>query len=85
MASRTSLRSPRVHGAIAPPMQRLRIVGNDEPRIEIVGGARALAIGTGAVRRVERERARRHFRHRDAAADTGEAAREQLIAALVAC
>ena len=38
--------------------------------------------GTGTMRRVERERARRHLRHADAAHDAGELAREQPIAAV---
>ena len=62
--------------------QRLRLVRHDEARIEVVGGAEALTVRARAVRRVERERARRHLGHRDAADDAGQPPREQLIAAL---
>ena len=78
----TSLRSPRAHGAIAPPSSDFAVVGHDQARIEVVGRAEPLAVRARAVRRVERERARRHLRHRDAADHAGQPAREQLIAAL---
>ncbi len=63
--------------------ERLRLVRNDEAGIEIVGGPEALAIRAGAVGRVERERPRRHFRHRDAAVHARQPPREELIAPFV--
>ena len=81
-ASRTSFRSPFAHGAIAPSWQRQRLVGHDAGRIEIVHGSEPLAVGAGAVRRVERERARRHLGHADAAVRAREPARKQPIAAV---
>ena len=44
--------------------------------------AQALAFGARAVRRVERERARRHLGHADAALDARQPAREQPVAAV---
>ena len=62
--------------------ERLRLVGHDAIRIEVVHRAEPLALRTRAVRRVERKRARRHLGHADAALDAGELARKQPIAAL---
>ena len=81
MASRTSFRSPFAHGTMAPSTQRLRLVGHDAVRIEVVHRAEPLAFGARAVRRVEREGARRHLGHADAALDAGQPAREQPVAA----
>ena len=44
--------------------------------------AEALAVRAGAVRRVERERARRHLRHAEAAVDARQPPREQPVAAV---
>ena len=62
--------------------ERQRIVGDDAQRIEVPGRPEALARRARAVRRVERERARRHFRNADAAHDARELARKQAIAAV---
>ena len=51
-------------------------------RIEVLGRAEALTLGAGAVRRVERERARRHLRHAQTADHAGQLAREQPVAAI---
>ena len=81
-ASRTSFLSPRAHGAIAPSCERQRFVGHQPRRVEVVDGAEPLALGAGAVRRVEREGARRHLGHADAAIRAGQPPREQPIAAV---
>src|SRR4030095_15923499 len=52
-------------------------------RAEVDHRSRSLAFLTRAVRRVEREGARRHLRHAQAAVDAGQPPREQPIAALV--
>jgi hypothetical protein len=72
---------PARPGCDCATKQRLRVVGNDEPRIEIVSRAQTLTVGTRPVRRVEREGAWGHLRHRDAAYHAGQFAREQLVAA----
>ena len=55
------------------------LVGHDPRRIEVLQRAEPVTGGTRAVRRVERERARRHLRHADPALDAGHAARKQPI------
>ncbi len=62
--------------------ERLRIVRNDAQRIEIDARAEALALRAGAVRRVERKRARRHFRHAQPAIHARQPPREQPVAAV---
>ena len=54
---------PCAHGAIAPSASDFALVRHDALRIEIDHRAEPLAVRAGAVRRVERERARRHLRH----------------------
>ena len=66
-------------------LERERLVRHQTGRIEVVDRAEALAVRAGAVRRVERERPRRHLRHADAAIGAGQPAREQPIAAVRAC
>ena len=83
IASRTSLRSPRAHGAMAPPRSDFDSSGHDQMRVEVIRRAKALAIRTRAVRRVERKGPRRHFGHRDAACHARKATRKQLVATLV--
>ena len=63
-----------------PVQHRLRFVGHDPPRIEVVSRAEPLAFRAGAVRRVEREGARRHLGHADPALDARQAPREQPVA-----
>ena len=63
-------------------LERLRLVGDDARRIEVVDRAESLTIRTGAVGRVEREGARRHLRNADAARRAGHPAREQPVAAV---
>ncbi len=53
-------------------LQRQRLIRHQPRRIEVVYRAQALALRAGAVRRVERERARRHLRHADAAVGAGQ-------------
>ena len=79
-ASRTSLRSPRAHGAMAPSVSDLVGIGHDARRVEVPRRAQPLAGRARAVRRVERERARRHLGHADAAVDARHLAREQPVA-----
>ena len=62
--------------------ERLGLIRHDALRIEVPRRAETLALGTGAMRRVERERARRHLGHAQAADDAGELAREQPVAAV---
>ena len=62
--------------------ERLRLVGHDAQRIEVDASRRAPGSRAGAVRRVERERPRRHLRHAQPAVDAGQPAREQPIAAV---
>ena len=81
-ASLTSLRSPFAHGAIAAFCERQRFVWHHPRRIEVVHRAQPLALRARAVRRVERERARRHLRHADAAEGARQPPREQPIAAV---
>ena len=78
----TSLRSPRAHGRDRAAEQRLRLVRHDQPWHRSRRWRRAPDSRARAVRRVERERPRRHLRHRDAAVDAGQPPREQLVAAL---
>ena len=68
-ASRTSLRSPRAQGAMAPVGERLAGIGHHARRVEVPRRTQPLAGRARAVRRVERERARRHLGHADAAVD----------------
>ncbi len=79
-ASRTSLRSPRAHGAMAPSASDLVGSGTTRAGIEVPGRAQPLARRARAVRRVEREGARRHLGHADAAVDARHLAREQPVA-----
>ena len=71
---------PGRDGAVA---ERLAFVRDDAVRIEVDHRPQSLAFGARAVRRVEREGARRHLRHAQPAVDAGEPPREQPIAALV--
>ena len=73
---------PCAHGAIAPLVERQRFVRHEPRGIEVVDRAQPLAVGARAVRRVERERARRHLGHADAAVDARQPAREQPVAAV---
>ena len=63
--------------------QRLRLVGHDQPRVEVVRRTEPLTVGTGAVRRVERERPRRHLGHGNAAGDARQPTRKELIASVI--
>ena len=69
---------PRRDGAVA---QRSRVVGDDPARVEIVDGAEPLAVGAGAVRRVERERPWSHLGDADPAHGAGEPPREEAVPA----
>ena len=66
-----------------PLLQRQRVVGHDAARIEVPGRAQPLAAGARAVRRVERERARRHLRDADAADHARQLPRVEPVAVLV--
>ena len=70
-------RRPGRDGALG---ERLRVVRHDARRVEVPGRAEALAGGAGALRRVEREGARRHLGHAQAAGRAGHPPREQAIA-----
>ncbi len=63
-------------------LQRQVLVGHEPRRIEVVHRPQSLAFLAGAVRRVERERPRRHLRHADAAVGARQPPREQPIAAV---
>ena len=63
--------------------ERLRLVGHDARRIEVDRRAEPLAVGAGAVRRVEGEGARRHLRHAQAAVHARQPPREQPVAGVV--
>src|SRR5581483_3262077 len=65
----------------SPFRERLRLVGYDTRRIKVERRAESLTGAARAMRRVERERARRHLRDADAAIGAGQASREQPIAA----
>ena len=65
-----------------PRLERQRVVWYNASGVEVVHRSQPLALLTRAVRRVERERARRHLRHAHAAPRAGEPAREQPIAAV---
>ncbi len=67
---------------MAPLGQRLRVVRHHARRVEVPRRAEALAGRAGALRRVEREGARRHLGHAQAAGGAGHAAREQPVAAV---
>ncbi len=62
--------------------ERQLVIRHDARGIEVVHGAQALALLAGAVGRVEREGARGHLRHADAAPGAGQPAREETIAAV---
>ena len=80
-ASRTSFRSPRAQGAIAPSASDFDSSGTTRCGSKSTIAPSPWQSGTGAVRRVERERPRRHLGHAQPAIDAGEPAREQPIAA----
>ena len=63
--------------------QRLRLVGDHALRIEVDHRSEALTVAAGAVRRVEREGARRHLRHAEPAVYAREPPREEAVAAFV--
>ena len=78
---------PRVAGRPRrnrPLRQRARPVGDDAGRVEVVQRPEPLALGARPVRRVEREGARRHLGHADAALDAGQPPREEPVARLEA-
>ena len=62
--------------------QRHRFVRHEAVRVEVDVGAEPLAVRARAVRRVEREGARRHLGHADTAIDAGQPAGEQPVALL---
>ena len=76
------MRSPFAHGAIAPSSSDSESSGTTTRRIEVVHRAQPLALLAGAVGRVEREGARRHLRHADAAPRAGQPPGEEAIAAV---
>ena len=62
--------------------KRQGVVGHDARGVEVVDAAEPLAVRAGAVRRVERKRARRHLGDADATGRAGHPPREQAIPAL---
>jgi hypothetical protein len=63
-------------------LQRHGFIRHQACRIEVVDRAEPLALGARAVRRIERERARRHLGHADAAIGTRQAPREQPVSTI---
>ncbi len=57
-------------------LERHRFIGNEACRVEIIHGAEPLTARAGSVRRVERERTRRHFRHAHTAVGARQTPRE---------
>ena len=72
----------RAQGAIAPSASDFDSSGTIRCGSKSTRRAEPLAARAGAVRRVERERARRHLRHAEAAVDAGQPPREQPVAAV---